>query len=119
MIFIIKYIIYKLNDSKDEIVVGKTSEAIGHDTFLEDLPENKYRWAVYNFEYTQGEGVNSKFLFISWLPENVTSQERMLYMWGKDTLRSKLSGIAIEFTATDFDEISYESVLDKATRSTV
>ncbi|KAJ1934353.1 cofilin [Linderina macrospora] len=113
-----KYVVYKLNDSNDEIVVDKTSEATDYDAFIADLPETECRWAVYDLEYNKGEGVRNKILFIAWSPDNAKIKNKMLYASSKDALRKKLVGIAAEVQATDFDEVAYESVLDKAMRGT-
>jgi cofilin len=41
----------------------------------------------------------------------------MLYASSKDALRKKLVGIASEIQATDLSEISYDTVLDKVSKS--
>jgi cofilin len=62
----IKYIIYALNNTKTEVVVHKSSQSADYEEFLADLPETECRWAVYDFEYDNGEGKRKKLLFYSW-----------------------------------------------------
>lgn len=55
-----------LDDAK-EIVVEKSAESGNYDDFLECLPENEPRYAVYDFDYEKpGEGQRSKITFYSW-----------------------------------------------------
>lgn len=63
----IKYIIFSLNKDLTEIVVEKTSEEKDYDKFLEDLPEQECRYAVYDFEFEkEGAGIRKKIVFLSW-----------------------------------------------------
>lgn len=66
-----KFVIYALNDKKTEIVVKETSADADYDSFLEALPENDCRYAVYDFEYelSNGEGKRSKIVFYTWSPD--------------------------------------------------
>lgn len=41
----------------------------------------------------------------------------MLYASSKDAIRKRLVGVAIEIQGTDLSEVSYEAVLEKASRS--
>lgn len=50
-----------------EIVVEKTSEDTDYDRFVEDLPEEECRWAIYDFEFEkEGAGKRNKIVFVSW-----------------------------------------------------
>ena len=46
-----RYIIYKLDDTSNEIVVEKTADPIvtEYNDFIVDLPRDEPRWAVYDF----------------------------------------------------------------------
>ncbi|KAI7898465.1 uncharacterized protein BX663DRAFT_461812 [Cokeromyces recurvatus] len=113
-----KYIIFKLSDNNQEIVVDKTSDNLDYDSFLADLPPNEPRYAVYDFEYEKpGEGKRSKITFYAWIPDTSKVRQKMLYASSKDALRRNLVGLAIEIQGTDASEVDYEAVLDKASRS--
>lgn len=64
----IKYIIYKLdNPSKPtKIVVGNSSESQEYDDFLEQFTDTECCYAVYDFQYNQGEGERNKICFFIW-----------------------------------------------------
>jgi len=112
-----KYIIFRVNDEKTEIIVDKTSTVGDYETFLGDLPKDKCRWAVYDFEFQKEEaGWRSKITFIQWSPDDAKTKDKMVTASSRDALRRSLVGIAVEIQGTDFDEVAYETVLDKAQR---
>ncbi|KAI9226912.1 MAG: hypothetical protein DHS80DRAFT_18025 [Piptocephalis tieghemiana] len=112
----IKYIIYTLSDDQTEIIVESTSEQEDYDDFLGALPEEKCRYAVYDFAYETDEGKRNKICFYSWSPDTARIKEKMVFAASKDALRRKLVGIAAEIQGTDYSEVAYETVLDKVSR---
>ncbi|KAI7871815.1 hypothetical protein BDF14DRAFT_1759204 [Spinellus fusiger] len=113
-----KFIIFKLSDDNKEVVVEKKEEAGDYNSFLECLPANEPRYAVYDFDYEKpGEGLRSKITFYTWIPDTSKVRQKMLYAASKDALRKRLEGIAIEVQGTDASEVDYESVLEKAIRT--
>ena len=50
-------------------------------------------------------------------PETAKIKPKMLYASSKDALRKKLVGVATEIQGTDLSEISYDSVLDKVSKT--
>jgi len=112
-----KYIIFRLNDEKTEIIVDKTSTVGEYETFLEDLPEDKCLWAVFDFEFQKEEGGRrSKITFIQWSPSDAKIKDKMVTASSRDILRRSLVGIAVEIQGTDLSEVAYETVLEKAQR---
>ncbi|KAK6534394.1 cofilin [Arthrobotrys megalospora] len=111
-----KYIIYKLNDTKTQIVVDKSSTDSDYSTFLEDLPEEDCRWAVYDFAYSTADGERNKIVFISWSPDNAPVRSKMTYSSSKDALRRAFNGVGAEIQGTDYAEVSHEALLDKVLR---
>ncbi|WVQ85628.1 cofilin [Cryptococcus sp. DSM 104549] len=112
------YVIYGLSEDKRSIVVLKTSEDKDFDALVGDLPEKECRWAVYDFEYTLpgGEGIRNKLCFIVWSPDDANVKNKMMYASSKDAIRRRFDGIHIEIQATDFSEITKDTVLEKALR---
>ncbi|CAL1712470.1 unnamed protein product [Somion occarium] len=112
-----KYIVFGLSPDNTEIVVTKTSSDNSYETFLADLPEAECRWAIYDFEFERpGEGKRNKLLFVTWAPDDAKIKQKMLFASSKDALRRSLVGISTEIQGTDYSEVAYESVLDKASR---
>jgi len=116
----VKYIIYKLSTDLKTIEVEKTGNDSDYDAFLKDLPEDKCRYAIYDFDYELpgGEGKRYKICFYTWSPDEASVKEKMIYSSSKDALRRALTGIASEIQGTDSSEVAYETVLDKVSRGT-
>ncbi|EIN12860.1 hypothetical protein PUNSTDRAFT_111233 [Punctularia strigosozonata HHB-11173 SS5] len=113
----IKYLIFSLSPDNTEIIVSKTSDSKDYDDFLADLPETECRYAVYDFEYEkEGAGKRNKICFFTWSPDDSKIKQKMLYASSKDALRRSLVGIAAEIQGTAFDEVAYDTVLDKVSR---
>ncbi|KAF3921472.1 Cofilin [Orbilia brochopaga] len=120
----LKYVIYKLNDTKTQVTVEKDDRGSEGDyekvyeEFIANLPETDCRWAIYDFEYelSSGEGKRNKICFISWSPDDAGIRSKMVYSSSKDALRRSLSGVAVEIQASDFSEVSYETVLEKCSK---
>ncbi|THH00170.1 hypothetical protein EW026_g2302 [Hermanssonia centrifuga] len=110
-----KYIIYGLNPTNTEIIVLKASNETDYDVFVGELPGNECRWAVYDFEYEVEGGKRNKLVFYSWSPDEATIKSKMVFSSSKTALRNSL-GLSTEIQGTDFDEVAYESVLDKIRR---
>jgi len=113
-----QFIIFKLSDDKKSIVVDESSSAAGWDQFVERLPETDCRYAVYDFSYEleTSEGKRNKILFVTWSPDDAPVRSKMVYASSKDALRRSLNGIGAEVQATDFAEISYDTVLEKVAK---
>jgi len=112
-----RYITFTLSNDLTEIVVEKASESQSYEDFLADLPEVECRWAVYDFEYEkEGAGKRNKIVFYSWSPDDAKIKQKMLFASSRDALRRSLVGIAVEIQGTDYSEVSWESVHDKASR---
>ena len=105
---------------KTQIVVEQTSTEQEYDAFLEKLPENECRYAVYDFEYDigGGEGKRSKIVFFTWSPDTAPVRAKMVYASSKDSLRRALNGVAADVQGTDFSEVAYDAVHEKVSRGT-
>jgi len=113
----IKYIIYTMSKDFTEIIVDKSSNLASYDDFIADLPETECRWAVYNLEYEKdGAGKRNKICFYSWSPDDAKIKQKMLFARSGDLLQRALVGLAVKIIGTDYSEVSYETVWDKASR---
>ncbi|RIB09757.1 cofilin [Gigaspora rosea] len=118
-----KYILYKINDSKDrtEIVLDRAEEKASYEEFKNVLVGELNvdpRYAVFDFDYEKpGEGQRNKLVFFSWVPDNARVHTKMLYASSKDAIRKKLVGVGIEVQGTDPEEVDYSAVLEKVLRS--
>lgn len=62
----VKYIIFKLSDDNKQIVVDKKSESQSYDEFVEDLPADSCRYAIYDVEFDTEGGKRNKIAFFAW-----------------------------------------------------
>ncbi|KAF8923552.1 cofilin, partial [Dissophora ornata] len=112
----LRYIVYKLSDDHKSIVVEKQAVTATYAEFLEHLPDDDCRWAVYDFDYKIADGERNKIVFYTWAPDNAKIKAKMLYSSSKDALRRSLNGVGVEIQGTDSDEVDYETVLEKVLR---
>ncbi|WP_084529409.1 actin-binding ADF family protein [Nocardia crassostreae] len=110
-----RYIIFNVNVPNKEIVVEKTSTDSDYELFLNDLPKDECRYAVYDFEYQQ-DGKRNKILFYFWAPDAAAIKTKMIYSGSTSDLRQRFTGVAEDLHGTDYDEVSCEVVLDRVTR---
>ncbi|CAG8526612.1 3493_t:CDS:2 [Diversispora eburnea] len=112
-----KYITFKISDNHEQINIEKKVQDGTYEEFVACLPENEPRYAVYDFEYEKpGEGHRSKIVFYSWIPDTARIKPKMIYASSKEAFRKKLNP-SIEIQGTDFSEVSFEAVLEKAIRT--
>ncbi|CAO3563923.1 unnamed protein product [Mortierella alpina] len=112
----VKYIIYKLSADNKSIIVMKEAATGTYDEFLTEFTATECQYAVYDFDYKVADGDRNKIVFYTWSPDEAKIKAKMLYASSKEALRKSLNGVAVEIQGTDFDEISYDTVLDKITR---
>ena len=110
-----RYLILKLNDSNEEVVIEhQGAPDSDYESFTALLPDNDCRYAVYNIEYTtESDGERSKMVFFLWAPDTAKIKPKMLYAGTKDTVKKSLQGLQVEVQGTDKSEVSKEAVIDK------
>lgn len=109
-----RYIQMKITKDFKEIEMEKCVENSKYDEFVQQLPQNDCRYAVYDFQFDVGDaGQREQLIFIVWCPENSSVKTKMLYAASKDALRKKLVGINHEVQATEISDLSQEAVQDK------
>ncbi|ODQ53099.1 cofilin [Saitoella complicata NRRL Y-17804] len=112
-----KFIVFRLNDARTEIIVEKTSNSADYEEFLACLPENDCRYAVYDVEFEKaGEGKRNKIAFYTWSPDTAPIKSKMVYASSKESLRRSFNGIGAEIQGTEFSEVSWDAVLEKMMR---
>ncbi|GCF00363.1 cofilin [Zygosaccharomyces mellis] len=114
-----KFVLYGISEDKTTIIVKETSTSQSYDEFLGKLPENDCLYAIYDFEYELGgnEGKRSKIVFFTWSPDTAPVRSKMVYASSKDALRRALTGVSSDIQGTDFSEVSFETVLERVSKS--
>ncbi|MET9957146.1 actin depolymerization factor/cofilin-like domain-containing protein [Streptomyces sp. NPDC006339] len=101
-----------------EYVVEKTSSSTVYDDFLADLPPAECRWAAYSFAYEGADGAQqTKRMLVQWSPDQAPGKQRILFASTADMFYRQFTGIAFQVQATQYDDIAYKTVLDRAKSS--
>jgi len=117
-----KFIIFKISDNRQEIVVDEASQDPDYEVFrtkLEEAKDNKGkpapRYAVYDveFELEGGEGRRNKIVFISWVPSETPTFSSMLYATTRQTLKNALNPHT-SIHADDKGDLEWKNVLAEA-----
>merc|ERR1711975_1715 len=62
-----RFVLFKMTDNMEEVVVDAQGGAgDSWDQFVSSLPQDDCRYAIYDFEYNQGEGQRNKILLVVW-----------------------------------------------------
>lgn len=111
-----RYMQMKMSDDSKQIVIDKLApKSESYDDFISQLPTDQCRYAVVDFPFEGSEtGAQKEVLvFVVWCPEGASVKQKMLYASSKDAIKSTCGGVAAEIQATDFDEVSRDTVLGK------
>ncbi|ORX81906.1 hypothetical protein BCR32DRAFT_232385 [Anaeromyces robustus] len=121
----LKYIVYAFNKERSRIIVERTGEDedITYEEFIDTLPKNECRYVIFNFDFEHsymGTSITAKcerILLLLWCPSTSKIREKMLFASSKRTIRKALDGVQVEVQGTDYTEIDYDTVYEKATRN--
>ena len=99
---------FRVEENEGSVLTAATGEVSGdYDDFIAALPESECRYAIYDYKYVNADDCEfSKLVFVVWNPDSARLKNKMLYASTKDFFKSRLSGIAVEIQATDYDEVS-------------
>ncbi len=108
------FILYRINDSKDKIIIDKVGQAGGtFDDFVAELPENEPRYGAVDIKFETGDGrETSKLVLISWVPDTAKIRMKMMYAGSKEVLKAAMAGgIGIMINANDYSDLDYETAV--------
>ncbi|XP_020081958.1 actin-depolymerizing factor-like [Ananas comosus] len=111
-----RYVIYKIDENKKEVVVEKTgAPGETYDDLTASLPEDDCRYAVYDLDFVTEENCQkSKIFFIAWSPSTSRIRAKMLYATSKSRFRHELDGVHYEIQATDPSEMDLDILRERA-----
>ncbi|CAH9072546.1 unnamed protein product [Cuscuta epithymum] len=109
-----RYIVYKIEEK--QIVVEKLGDpGESYDEFIQNLPANESRYAVYDYDFVSKENVpKSRIFFIAWTPETSRVRDKMVYASSKERFKKELDGIQVELQATDSTEVGLDIFKERA-----
>nr|XP_033810958.1 cofilin-2-like isoform X2 [Geotrypetes seraphini] len=110
-----KYAIFCLSDDQKSIIVDEKCELLVGDIgeivtdpykhFVNMLPKNACRYALYDASYETKESKKEDLVFILWVPEEAPIKYKMIYASSKDCLRKRFSGIKCEMQINNLDDL--------------
>jgi len=108
-----QYAVLRFDMARRSIIVEKTFDSsTSYDDFIATFPDSDCRYYLVDFPYTDAVGRElSRFMLITWTPENALVKDRMLYVTSSYSLRNELTGISLYVAAEEKDDVSYQSVL--------
>jgi len=121
----LKWIIYKINDTKTKMEVEESS-ADGDYTALrtallakkrtvrgDEKPDARYAVLDLEHDVGGGEGKRSRIVFIVWIPDEAPTQIKLIYSTSKDAL-VRACGLHYIVEAHDEDDLEYDNILSRA-----
>lgn len=112
-----RFITFNFSHDRKEIVVDQKSESSDWDDFMQSLPENEPRYAVYDFHYEGSDGeATNRLVFVNWSPNDARPKTKMLFATKKEALVREIPGISADIKVGDHSDITYEQVLGKVTK---
>ncbi|XP_067847545.1 cofilin-2 isoform X2 [Heptranchias perlo] len=110
-----KAVLFCLSDDKKQIVVEGTKEILvgeigesvqdPYTSFVQLLPLNDCRYALYDATYETKESKKEDLVFIFWAPDRAPLKSKMIYASSKDAIKRKFTGIKHEWQVNGLDEI--------------
>ncbi|GJJ70079.1 cofilin [Entomortierella parvispora] len=107
------YIIYKLSDDKTSIQVDVEGTTVIYDTFLNDLPPNECRWAVYGIDSSRHRRQSTAYLiFFTWTPSGASAKSKMDYAANTDVVKGTWKRIDVAIECSSVEEIGYRKLME-------
>jgi len=87
--------------------------------------DQKPIYAIFDFKYDECNkdvpgskaSVQTKVVFITWGPDDSPIKEKMLIASSKDALKKKFQGVQAEIQASDRDEVTFDYIQERASKS--
>ncbi|PVF93127.1 actin depolymerizing protein [Serendipita vermifera] len=90
-------------------VVEEGSPEANYESFLDTLPEEDARWAVYDFDFDLGDaGKRSKLILFSWCPDSTKMRVKMVFASSARALQDL--DVSVRIQASTWEEVQYTTV---------
>lgn len=109
-----KAIIFCLSDDKKNIIIEEGKEILVgecdeiedvYKRFIEMLPKDDCRYALYDATYETKETRKEDLVFLFWAPDCAPLKSKMIYASSKDAIKKKFTGIKHELQANHLEDI--------------
>ena len=120
-----RYIVFKI---QDEVLVWfafiQIVERVGEkaetwESFIPTLPDDEFRFAVFDLEYTNADNMSvSRLVFVNWNPDSapIKGKGRVLYATSRENFRSYLDLLTKDITLTSKNDVQYPLTIDDRAR---
>ena len=72
------------------------------------LPDKDYRFAVFDFEFTNGDGMHvSKLIFVNWCADGSPMKTKILYATAKEAFKKYLDTLGKDYTMSPKGNVNY------------
>ncbi|KAI9499292.1 hypothetical protein BDB00DRAFT_796212 [Zychaea mexicana] len=114
----IKYIIFKINDDCDQVIVDQTGgpNKDYYERFISSLPSKEPRYAVLDLEFQvpEVEGARKKIIFYAWSPDESDVKAKMVHALNLRAFRRLFIGTSVHIQGADVSDFDIEKVTSKA-----
>eukprot|EP01126_Amoeba_proteus_P037498 TRINITY_DN386_c0_g1_i1.p1 TRINITY_DN386_c0_g1~~TRINITY_DN386_c0_g1_i1.p1 ORF type:complete len:147 (-),score=32.58 TRINITY_DN386_c0_g1_i1:59-499(-) len=112
----VTWVMYGFDNPREPKKVVLSASGTGDfNEFLAALPERDSRYALFNLRYqTKAGGDREKITLLVWAPDEAPVKARMLIASNKETVKTQLEGVAIEFQSSKKGDISLNEWVEKA-----
>ncbi|TVY77020.1 Cofilin [Fusarium oxysporum f. sp. cubense] len=114
-----RYVIYKISDNGQSVVVDETSSDKNYEAFLNKLAsatDDKVSRTKEILQLLTFLGISTAF--ISWVPSGTSIKSRMVYASTREQLNKALN-LPVSIHADDLDDIEWHSVVRRVSRGRV
>ncbi len=111
----LSFIIFKIDDTAEHIVVEKTGEkGESYEAFCGSFPEKGARYGVFDYHMTNGDGRQiNKIVFVAWCSAGTKMQDKFKYASSMGEIKSKLQGVSLSYEARVLSDIDAKEVVEK------
>lgn len=106
-----RYLVLKINDSGDKIVIDKLGEkAETFENMTDALPDDEGRYIVFDYEKNLDDGRQlKKLLYIFWSPDTASIKKKVLYSNNNGNIKSTFD-LSINISCHDRSDIEQEEI---------
>lgn len=108
-----RYVIFHIVNNATVNVAEVGPRETTFQQFVDKLGRDEPCYAVFDFEYNDGDVPRAKLLLLTWIPDTAKPKPKMVYASTAGALKAKIEGGLVEMQATDKSEITIEAVMHK------
>lgn len=108
-------VFFKLEQTGNQFELQHATSVSMEDTHHEDIfshfPADQCGYVLFNLEYMEGRGRRVKSFFALWVPEGVTTKQKMIYAGWALIFKKKMSLPTVPLQVSHTVEMEYEQLV--------